>query len=176
MNVIKTDLEGLLVIEPNLIVGNRGLFNQTEFSKATGVKAKLRQGKHSRFVKGALCGLHYQINCPHGKLVRVTVGNTFDVAVDLRRTSPTFGKWLGLKLSAGNKRQLWIPPGFAHGFIVLSDSAERLCKTLDHQPLVHERCIIWNDPYLAIKWPEGVVPSLSLKDQRGVSFKDAELF
>ena len=180
MNVIKTDISGVLIIEPKVFGDSRGFFfesfNQAEFRKATGVTAKFVQDNHSRSGKGVLRGLHYQIFHPQGKLVRVTLGEVFDVAVDLRRTSPTFGKWVGALLSADNRRQFWVPPGFAHGFIVLSDSAEFLYKTTNYYSPLHERCIVWNDKDLAITWPQGIVPTLSLKDQSGVSFKDAEVF
>jgi dTDP-4-dehydrorhamnose 3,5-epimerase len=134
------------------------------------------QDNHSRSKRNVLRGLHYQIFQPQGKLVRVIMGEVFDVAVDIRRTSPTFGTWVGEYLSAENKRQMWVPPGFAHGFLVLSDAAEFLYKTTDYYAPEYERCICWNDPDLDIRWPINAEPQISAKDMNGVSFKDAEVF
>lgn len=169
----------VVLIEPRLFGDDRGFFyesfNQAQFDAAVGREVKFVQDNHSRSVKNVLRGLHYQINQPQGKLVRVVQGEVFDVAVDIRRSSPTFGKWVGEVLSATNKRQLWIPEGFAHGFVVLSDTAEFLYKTTDYYAPQHERCICWDDPVLRIAWPD-IVPVLSAKDAQGVAFNEAEVF
>jgi dTDP-4-dehydrorhamnose 3,5-epimerase len=180
MKVIPTDIEGLLVIEPQVFGDDRGFFyesfNGRRFAEMTGVTAQFVQDNHSRSAKNVLRGLHYQIEQAQGKLVRVTTGSVFDVAVDLRKASPTFGKWFGLELSAENKRQLWIPPGFAHGFVVTSDFAEFLYKTTDYYAPQFERSILWNDPAIGIEWPLQGEPLLSGKDQKGVLLADAEVF
>ncbi|MDF3036059.1 MAG: dTDP-4-dehydrorhamnose 3,5-epimerase [Paucimonas sp.] len=181
MNVIPTALEGVLIIEPRVFGDDRGFFfesfNEVRFRELTGVSAAFVQDNHSKSMRNVLRGLHYQIRQPQGKLVRVVAGEVFDVAVDLRKGSPTFGKWEGVILSAGNKRQLWIPEGFAHGFIVTSDSAEFLYKTTDYWAPEHERSILWNDPDLAIAWPQGMgEPLLSEKDRNAGFFTQAEVF
>ncbi len=180
MQVIPTSLDGVLLIEPKVFGDARGFFfesfNARSFAELTGVSAAFVQDNHSRSAKGVLRGLHYQIRQPQGKLVRVVAGEVFDVAVDLRRASPTFGKWTGNHLSAENKRHLWIPAGFAHGFFVLSAAAEFLYKTTDYWAPEHERCIRWDDPALGIAWPLDGVPQVSAKDAQGVAFDKAEVF
>ncbi|PRA30280.1 dTDP-4-dehydrorhamnose 3,5-epimerase [Pseudomonas poae] len=180
MNITATELPGVLIIEPKVFGDERGFFyesfNAREFSKATGLQAQFVQDNHSRSQKGVLRGLHYQIEHAQGKLVRVTAGEVLDIAVDIRRSSPNFGKWAGVRLSAENNRQLWIPPGFAHGFVVLSDAAEFLYKTTDYYTPSAERCIRWDDPDLNIDWQLSGAPTLSAKDQVGKSLKDADLF
>lgn len=180
MNVIKTPLDGLLVIEPTVFGDQRGFFyesfNAQRFAEQTGVNVQFVQDNHSRSAKGVLRGLHYQIQQAQGKLVRVTTGAVFDVAVDLRKSSPTFGQWYGLELSAENKRQLWIPAGFAHGFVVTSDVAEFLYKTTDYYAPAYERSVIWNDPAVGIDWPLDGEPLLSAKDKAGVPLAQAEVF
>ncbi|MBD8793236.1 dTDP-4-dehydrorhamnose 3,5-epimerase [Pseudomonas syringae] len=171
----------VVLFTPKVFGDERGFFyesfNARAFKDATGLEPDFVQDNHSRSVKGVLRGLHYQLN-PHaqGKLVRVVQGEVFDVAVDIRRSSPTFGKWVGALLSAQNNNQLWIPPGFAHGFITLSDTAEFLYKTTDFYSTECERCIAWNDPEIGIEWPLDCTPQLSGKDQLGVALKDADLF
>jgi dTDP-4-dehydrorhamnose 3,5-epimerase len=180
MKIIKTDLPDVLVIEPKVFGDDRGFFfesyNEKIWQEATGLKARFVQDNHSLSTKGVLRGLHYQIRQPQGKLVRCVVGEVYDVAVDLRKCSPTFGKWAGAVLSAENKRQMWVPEGFAHGFLVLSDVAEFLYKTTDYYAPEHERCILWNDLDLGIGWPFAGEPVLSAKDAAGQSFGEAELF
>jgi dTDP-4-dehydrorhamnose 3,5-epimerase len=184
MQTIATPLGGVLIIEPKVFGDARGFFfesfNARRFEDMTGVRTNFVQDNHSRSAKGVLRGLHYQIRQPQGKLVRVIAGEVFDVAVDLRKSSPTFGKWYGHRLSAENKLQLWIPAGFAHGFVVLSESADFLYKTTDYWAPEYERCIAWNDPDLAIDWPldvlGGMTPLISGKDAQGVAFRDAEVF
>ena len=181
MNVIETTLPGVLILEPKIFGDDRGFFyesfNTRSFQDATGLNPAFVQDNHSRSARGVLRGLHYQVQQPQGKLVRVTAGEVFDVAVDIRRHSATFGQWFGLHLSAENKRQLWVPEGFAHGFLVLSEYAECLYKTTDYYAPAHERCIRWDDPQLAIDWPlQGLTPQLSGKDQAGASFHEADLF
>ena len=180
MNVIPTELPDVLVLEPRVFGDERGFFfesfNARAFAEATGLTREFVQDNHSRSARGVLRGLHYQISQPQGKLVRVVAGEVFDVAVDLRRGSPTFGRWAGVHLSADNKRQLWVPEGFAHGFVVLSESAEFLYKTTDYYAPEHERCIRWDDPQLAIDWPLHEAPQLSAKDRNGVALAEAELF
>lgn len=181
MNVIATQLPEVLIIEPKVFGDERGFFyesfNARAFSAATGLNPPFVQDNHSRSQKGVLRGLHYQIDNPQGKLVRVTVGEVLDVAVDIRRASPTFGQWVAVRLSAGNARQMWIPEGFAHGFVVLSEHAEFLYKTTDFYTPAVERCIRWDDPELAIDWQlEGLVPQLSAKDQQGKRLNEADLF
>ncbi len=180
MNVIKTALPGVLILEPKVYGDERGFFfesyNEKVLAENAGITAHFVQDNHSRSAKNVLRGLHYQIRQPQGKLVRVVAGEVFDVAADLRKSSPTFGKWIGFKLSAENKRMAWIPPGFAHGFLVLSDYAEFLYKTTDYWVPEHERCIRWNDTDLAVDWPLQGEPVLSAKDQGGVASRAAEVF
>ena len=171
----------VFLIEPKVFGDARGFFfesfNQRAFNEATGTNCQFVQDNHSRSAKAVLRGLHYQILQPQGKLVRVVSGSVFDVAVDLRRSSPTFGKWVGEVLSAENQRQLWVPPGFAHGFLVLSDTADFLYKTTDYYAPEHERCVVWNDQALNIAWPlEGRQPTLSAKDAVGSALADADCF
>ncbi|HEV7816076.1 MAG TPA: dTDP-4-dehydrorhamnose 3,5-epimerase [Janthinobacterium sp.] len=180
MNVLPTKIPGLLLIEPTVFGDERGFFfesfNARRFSELTGVDAAFVQDNHSKSAKNVLRGLHYQISQPQGKLVRVSSGAVFDVAVDLRKSSPTFGQWEGMQLSAENKRQLWIPPGFAHGFVVTSESAEFLYKTTDYWAPQYERSLLWNDPALGIAWPLDGAPLLSGKDVQGKLLADAEVF
>ena len=180
MNVIKTAIPDVMIIEPKVFGDARGFFfeshNQRRFEEMTGVSLPFVQDNHSRSAKGVLRGLHYQIRQPQGKLVRVTHGEVFDVAVDLRRSSPTFGKSVSVMLTAENHRQLWIPPGFAHGFLVVSDSADFLYKTTDYYAPEHERALLWNDPALGIDWPLSIEPVLSAKDKAGVPLAQAETF
>lgn len=181
MKASTTDILDLLILEPKVFGDSRGFFyesyNQRMFRELTGIAAEFVQDNHSRSARGVLRGLHYQIKQPQGKLVRVVQGRVFDVAVDLRRASPTFGRWVGAELSEENRRQMWIPPGFGHGFVVLSDRADFLYKTTDYWAPEHERCILWNDPDLAIDWHlDGITPQLSAKDQQGKRFIEAETF
>lgn len=181
MKVTETTLPGVLILEPKVFGDDRGFFyesfNARSFQDATGLNPVFVQDNHSRSTRGVLRGLHYQVQQPQGKLVRVTAGEVFDVVVDIRRHAATFGQWFGLHLSADNKRQLWIPEGFAHGFLVLSEYAEFLYKTTDYYAPTHERCIRWDDPQLAIDWPlQGLTPQLSGKDQAGASLQEADLF
>jgi dTDP-4-dehydrorhamnose 3,5-epimerase len=170
----------VVLIEPKVFGDERGFFfesfNQAQFEAAIGKPVQFVQDNHSRSAKNVLRGLHYQIRQPQGKLVHVVQGEVFDVAVDLRKSSPTFGQWVGTILSAENKRLLWIPEGFAHSFVVLSDTAEFLYKTTDYYAPVHERCILWNDATLQIEWPKGIQPILSAKDAQGSTFTEAEVF
>jgi dTDP-4-dehydrorhamnose 3,5-epimerase len=179
MNVVETALPGVLVIEPRVFGDSRGFFyeswNARDFA-AMGIAERFVQDNHSRSAHNVLRGLHYQLEHAQGKLVRVIVGEVFDAAVDLRRSSPTFGKWEGIRLSAENKRMLWIPPGFAHGFLVTSEYAEFLYKTTDYWSLEHERTIAWNDRDIGIAWPCRGEPVLSAKDAKGVSFAAAETY
>ncbi|WP_296494242.1 dTDP-4-dehydrorhamnose 3,5-epimerase [Rhodoferax sp.] len=178
--VTPTALPGVLILEPKVFGDARGFFfesfNARDFAQCTGLDVPFVQDNHSKSAKGVLRGLHYQIEHPQGKLVRVTQGEVFDVAVDLRRSSPHFGKWEGVLLSADNKRQLWIPPGFAHGFLVTSDSAEFLYKTTDYWYPEHERCLHWNDPALGVEWPVAAAPLLAAKDQAGLPLQSAATF
>ena len=180
MEVIATALADVLIIEPKVFGDARGFFyesfNAQAFKASTGIDACFVQDNHSRSLHGVLRGLHYQVQNPQGKLVRVTHGEVLDVAVDIRRSSPTFGQWVAERLSADNHRQMWIPAGFAHGFVVLSESAEFLYKTTDYYNPGGERCICWDDPDLAIDWQLDAPPQLSAKDQAGTPFKHAELF
>ena len=180
MNVIPTAIPDVLILEPKVFGDQRGFFfesfNAREFEQLTGLKREFVQDNHSRSARNVLRGLHYQIRNPQGKLVRVVSGEVFDVAVDIRKGSPTFGHWAGALLSADNKRQMWVPEGFAHGFVVLSESAEFLYKTTDYWYPEHERCIIWNDPQLAIEWPIDGEPLLAKKDADGTLLADAECF
>lgn len=180
MQVVQTAIPEVLIIEPQVYGDERGFFfesfNQQKFEALTGVKTDFVQDNHSRSAANVLRGLHYQIQQPQGKLVRVVAGEVFDVAVDLRRQSATFGKWVGVVLSAENKRQLWVPPGFAHGFLVLKEGTEFLYKTTDYYAPQHERCIRWNDPQIGIEWPLADAPVLSAKDQTGVDLSVADVF
>ncbi|MBI4938976.1 MAG: dTDP-4-dehydrorhamnose 3,5-epimerase [Nitrosomonadales bacterium] len=181
MRAVPTAIPDLLIIEPKVFGDDRGFFfesfNRRVFKQLTGRDADFVQDNHSRSAKYVLRGLHYQIRQPQGKLVRAVAGEVFDVAVDIRRSSPTFGQWVGTVLSAENKRMLWVPEGFAHGFVVLSEYAEFLYKTTDYWAPEHERSILWNDPGLAIDWHlAGAAPLLSGKDQAGKPFREAELF
>lgn len=180
MKVIATAIPDVLIIEPKVFGDTRGFFfesfNQKAFNEATGLNLNFVQDNHSRSTKGVLRGLHYQIQQPQGKLVRVVRGAVFDVAVDIRKGSPTFGKWEGIELTEDNHKQFWVPPGFAHGFIVLSDSADFLYKATDYYAPAHERCIAWNDSDIGIDWHSTTAPILSAKDQQGVALRDAEIF
>ena len=181
MNVISTDIPEVLILEPQIHGDERGFFmesfNHQVFADKTGLQRHFVQDNHSRSKGGILRGLHYQIQSPQGKLLRVIKGEIFDVAVDIRRQSPTFGQWVGVTLSDGNHRQLWVPEGFAHGFYVVSDSADVLYKTTDYYAPQHERTIIWNDEKLGISWPlAGQAPMLSAKDQQGDRLAVAEVF
>ncbi|MCE4068555.1 MULTISPECIES: dTDP-4-dehydrorhamnose 3,5-epimerase [Pseudomonas] len=170
----------VVLFEPRVFGDERGFFfesfNQKVFDEVVGRPVTFVQDNHSRSIKGVLRGLHYQVQQPQGKLVRVVQGEVFDVAVDIRGGSPTFGQWVGAHLSADNKHQLWVPEGFAHGFVVLSDTAEFLYKTTDYYAPAHERCIAWNDPQIGIEWPIEGEPQLSPKDRAGFSLADAEVF
>lgn len=180
MKVVDTALPDVKIIEPKTFVDARGFFfesyNARAFEQAVAVDLQFVQDNHSRSFKGVLRGMHYQIRHPQGKLVRVVSGEVFDVAVDLRRSSPTFGRWAGALLSAENKRQMWIPPGFAHGFYVTSDSAEFLYKTTDYWFPEHERTLLWNDPALGIEWPLDGAPQVAAKDAAGLLLAEAEVF
>ena len=181
MKVTPTTLPEVLLIEPKVFGDARGFFyesfNQKLFDEAVGQHVEFVQDNHSRSAKGVLRGLHYQIQQPQGKLVRVVQGAVFDVAVDLRRSSPTFGQWTGVELSADNHRQFWVPQGFGHGFLVLSETAEFVYKTTDYYAPAHERSILWNDAALGIQWPDiGMAPQLSAKDAVAVPFASAEAF
>jgi dTDP-4-dehydrorhamnose 3,5-epimerase len=175
-----TAIPDVLVLEPTVFGDARGFFfesfNAREFKEATGLDVTFVQDNHSRSAKGVLRGMHYQIQHPQGKLVRVVQGEVFDVAVDLRQSSPTFGRWVGQVLSAENRKQIWIPPGFAHGFVVLSDAAEFLYKTTDYWYPEHERCLLWNDPEVGIAWPIGGEPQLAAKDRAGKGLGQVERF
>ena len=180
MNIIRCEIPDVLILEPKVFGDDRGFFfesfNERTFAEKTGVSAHFVQDNHSRSARNVLRGLHYQIRQPQGKLVRVTAGEIYDVAVDLRRSSPTFGKWTAAVLSAANRKMCWVPAGFAHGFLVVSDHAEVQYKTTDYWAPQHERCIIWNDRDLAIPWPVKGEPILSQKDRTGLPLKEAELF
>ena len=180
MKIIPTDLPEVCIIEPTVFGDARGFFyesfNAKKFAELTGVNLTFVQDNHSKSAKNVLRGLHYQIQQAQGKLVRVTAGAVFDVAVDVRKSSPRFGQWTGTTLSAENHRQMWVPPGFAHGFLVTSDSAEFLYKTTDFWAPEYERCIRWDDPSIAIPWPLETTPSLSSKDLQGHFLADAEVF
>jgi dTDP-4-dehydrorhamnose 3,5-epimerase len=181
MKVVQTGIPGVLILEPRVFGDDRGFFleswNEVELRAASGLDLAFVQDNHSRSRLGVLRGLHYQIRHPQGKLVRVARGRVFDVAVDLRRCSPTFGRWVGTELNDRNHRQLWIPIGFAHGFLVLSEIADFVYKTTAYYAPEHERCIIWNDPTINISWPtENLEPMLSAKDCAGVPFSEAEVF
>ncbi len=181
MKAVSTSIPEVLIIEPKVFGDERGFFfesyNARKFEELTGRNVAFVQDNHSRSARHVLRGLHYQIRQPQGKLVRVTSGEVFDVAVDIRKNSPTFGKWVGEILSEENRRMIWIPEGFAHGFLVLSEYAEFLYKTTDYWAPEHERTIMWNDPDLDIGWPlNSEEPVLSEKDRKGKQFRDAELF
>ena len=182
MNVISTFISEVLIIEPRVFGDSRGFFfesfNQKNFSQATGLDVNFVQDNHSRSVRGVLRGLHYQVRQPQGKLVRVVRGEVFDVAVDIRKSSPTFGRWVGVELTEGNNRQLWVPPGFAHGFYVLSSSADFLYKTTEYYFPNLDRSVLWNDLALAVSWPiqANVAPIISAKDKNAPKLTDAELF
>jgi dTDP-4-dehydrorhamnose 3,5-epimerase len=180
MKIIPTEIPDVLILEPRVFEDDRGFFyesyNQKLFQDKTGIDAHFVQDNHSCSVKNVLRGLHYQIQQPQGKLVRVAVGSVLDVAVDLRQSSPTFGKWVSCILSTDNRRQLWIPEGFAHGFLVLSERAEFLYKTTDYYAPQHERTLLWNDRDLGIDWSVMTEPILSPKDRAGQPFKAAETF
>lgn len=181
MKILPTAIPDVLLIEPQVYEDSRGYFyesfNHKVFADKTGMQPTFVQDNHSCSQQSVLRGLHYQIQQPQGKLIRVVVGEVFDVAVDLRRSSPTFGQWVGYRLSAENRQQLWIPAGFAHGFFVLSEVAEVLYKATDYYAPQHERCLLWNDPELAIAWPlTAEMPILSPKDQAGLPWKLAEVF
>lgn len=180
MKAIPTDIPEVVILEPKVFEDERGFFfesfNAKKFEEATGVRTQFVQDNHSKSKKGVLRGLHYQIQQPQGKLVRVVTGEVWDVAVDIRRSSSTVGKWVGVMLSAENRRQLWIPPGFAHGFLVISSYAEFLYKTTDYYAPEHERSILWNDEKINIKWPTATSPLVSSKDAAGCTWNDANLF
>ncbi|WP_036478304.1 dTDP-4-dehydrorhamnose 3,5-epimerase [Myxosarcina sp. GI1] len=180
MKIVKTNIPDVLIIEPKVFGDDRGFFfesfNQQAFEEQTGVKTQFVQDNHSRSAKNVLRGLHYQIQQTQGKLVRAIVGEIFDVAVDIRKSSPTFGQWTGCLLSAENKRQIWVPEGFAHGFVVLSDTAECLYKTTDYYAPQHERSILWNDPEIGIDWQINEKPLLSAKDEAAKPLSEAEVF
>ena len=181
MQITQTAIPDVLIIEPKVFGDARGFFfesfNQQAFDAAVGKHYDFVQDNHSKSSQGVLRGLHYQVEQAQGKLVRVTQGRVLDVAVDIRKSAPTFGQWVAVELSAENQRQLWIPPGFAHGFVVYSETAEFLYKTTDYYAPAHERCIIWNDAQLSIDWALGdIVPQLSAKDQQGKAFAEADVF
>ncbi len=181
MKVTRTAIPDVMLIEPKVFGDTRGFFyesfNERAFADATGVITRFVQDNHSKSAQGVLRGLHYQIQQPQGKLVRVVVGEVFDVAVDLRRSSPTFGKWVSAVLSAENKAQFWVPAGFAHGFVVTSPTAEFLYKTTDYYAPEHEQSIAWNDAFLNITWPDlGAPPQVSAKDAAGVPWANARFF
>jgi len=174
MQVTTTAIEGVLLLSPKVFGDSRGFFfesfNARVFAEATGLQLNFVQDNHSRSARMVLRGMHFQVNRPQGKLVRVVRGEVFDVAVDIRRDSPTYGRWVGERLSETNQRQLWVPPGLAHGFLVLSESADFLYKTTDYYDPTSERCLAWNDPTVGIDWPlDGQTPALSGKDQTGLA-------
>ena len=179
-SVTPTQIPDALVLEPKVFGDSRGYFfesfNQQDFNQATGLDVHFVQDNHSRSTQGVLRGLHYQLQQPQGKLVRVVRGAVFDVAVDIRKSSATFGLWAGEVLTEDNHKQFWVPPGFAHGFVVLSDTADFLYKTTDYYAPTHERCIAWDDPAIGITWPQGLTPQLSAKDQAGLTLAQAEVF
>lgn len=180
MKAIQTDIPGLVILEPRVFGDERGFFfesyNRRAFREATGLDPDFVQDNHSRSARGVLRGLHYQVKRAQGKLVRVVAGEVWDAVVDLRRSSPTFGKWMGVTLSAANRRMLWVPEGFAHGFVVTSDTAEFLYKTTDYYAPEHERSLLWNDPALAIAWPLQGEPILKPGDANGTPLERAETF
>lgn len=178
--VTATAIPDVLILEPKVFGDSRGFFfesfNAQDFANSTGLDVSFVQDNHSSSAQGVLRGLHYQLQQEQGKLVRVVRGSVFDVAVDIRQSSPTFGQWVGCELSEDNHRQLWVPPGFAHGFVVLSSSADFLYKTTDYYAPQYERCIAWNDPQIGIEWPANISPLLSAKDAAGLSLAAAEVF
>lgn len=180
MKVTATAIPDVLVIEPKVFGDERGFFyesfNQQAFNQATGLDVKFVQDNHSRSAKGVLRGLHYQIQQPQGKLVRCVRGAVYDVAVDIRKSSPNFGTWVGVELTEQNHKQLWVPAGFAHGFVVLTDTADFLYKTTEYYAPMHEQCIVWNDSELEIHWPLDGIPLVSAKDAKGKTFKTAQVF
>jgi dTDP-4-dehydrorhamnose 3,5-epimerase len=180
MQAIPTAIPEVLIIEPKVFGDARGFFfesyNARAFAQATGLDVNFVQDNHSRSARGVLRGLHYQLKQPQGKLVRVVRGSVYDVAVDVRKSSPTFGRWVGVELSESNQRQLWVPAGFAHGFLVTSESADFLYKTTDYYAPEHERCLAWNDPAIGIQWPLDSAPQLSGKDQAGRPLSQAEVY
>lgn len=180
MNVLPTDIPDVLIVEPRVFGDDRGFFfesyNEQAFADKAGIREHFVQDNHSRSCQNVLRGLHYQIQQAQGKLVRAITGAIFDVAVDIRKSSPTYGQWVGCLLSAENKRMLWVPAGFAHGFVVVSDQADVLYKATDYYAPQHERCILWNDPDLAIDWPITGLPILSAKDAAGQPFKTADVY
>ena len=180
MNAVRTKIPDVLLLTPKVFGDERGFFfesfNARDFAQAVGRDVAFVQDNHSKSMKGVLRGLHYQVKNPQAKLVRVTAGEVYDVVVDLRRASPTFGKWVSATLSAANRQMLWVPEGFAHGFVVTSDSAEFLYKTTDYYAPEHERSLLWNDPDLGIPWPLEGAPLLKPKDAQGTPFKQAETF
>lgn len=180
MKVTPTAIPDVLVLEPKVFGDERGFFlepyNKRAFREATGLDVEFVQDNHSRSKRGVLRGLHYQIRQPQGKLIRVVAGRIFDVAVDLRRSSATFGKWVGMDLDAQSMRMMWIPAGFAHGFMVLSDVVDMLYKATDYYAPQHERTLRWDDPRLGIAWPLAEPPTLSDKDRRGVSLAEADVY
>ena len=180
MKVLPTPLEGVLVIEPDVFGDERGFFmesfNRREFGEQAGISLEFVQDNHSRSARNVLRGLHYQLLQPQGKLVRVVSGAVFDVVVDLRRSSGTFGHWHGVELSAANRRMVWVPPGFAHGFLVVSDSADFLYKTTDYYAPQHQRSLLWNDPRIGIRWPLSDAPILSDNDRDGQPLATADVF
>ncbi|EKU82864.1 dTDP-4-dehydrorhamnose 3,5-epimerase [Massilia timonae] len=180
MQITRLAIPDVLRIEPRVFGDERGFFyesfHQARFEEAIGRQVTFVQDNHSKSAHNVLRGLHYQIRQPQGKLVRVVAGSVFDVAVDLRRSSSTFGQWVGEVLSAENKAQMWVPEGFAHGFVVLSESAEFVYKTTDYYAPEHERCILWDDSTLAIEWPNSIVPIVSAKDKEGKAFSMADIF
>ena len=179
MKALPVELPGVVCLEPKVFGDARGFFFESfnrRVLEPLGIPGDFVQDNHSRSARNVLRGLHYQIRQPQGKLVRVIAGEVFDVAVDIRRSSPAFGRWVGMHLSAENKRIAWIPPGFAHGFVVLSESAEFLYKTTDYWAPEHERSIAWNDPDIGIRWPFEGEPVLSAKDAKGTALREAEVF
>jgi dTDP-4-dehydrorhamnose 3,5-epimerase len=178
--VTSTNIPDVLILEPKVFGDNRGFFfesfNANDFAKVTSLKVDFVQDNHSRSAKGVLRGLHYQIQQSQGKLVRVTKGAVFDVAVDIRKSSPYFGHWAACELTEDNHKQFWVPPGFAHGFLVLSETADFLYKTTDYYSPTHERCIAWDDPTIGIVWPNRLTPQLSNKDRMALKLEDAEVF
>ena len=181
MNIVPTSLPGVLLIEPKVFGDERGFFfesfNARSFAQATGVDAAFVQDNHSHSRRGVLRGLHYQLEQAQGKLVRAVTGEVYDAVVDLRRSSPTFGRWEGFVLSAQNKKMLWVPPGFGHGYYVMSESTDFLYKTTDYYAPQHERCVLWNDPAIGVQWPlSDGEPTLSAKDQLGLRLADATVY
>jgi len=178
MNVIKTNIPDVVIIEPKVFGDERGFFLETfqaeRYRELAGIELPFVQDNHSRSSKGVLRGLHFQKSKPQGKLVRVVRGEVFDVAVDIRKDSPTYGQWAGVLLSEDNKRQFWVPPGLAHGFVVLSDVADFEYKCTDYYDPSDEGCLIWNDPNVGIEWPQGIEPKLSAKDELGLTLKQLE--